>query len=442
MLDFLILYEHKNREIENCCLLAAELESRGYSTKIVNIYSGNKYWLNPSVVLVPHLYDENQLLSFCDNYRHNNYKVLSLQYEQILRDNQHNGMHNPKGEAAFAQHIAWGMAQKNRYLEHGIKDENIHVTGHIGMDLDRKEFDKYFLTRDAVAKETGLDINKKWILFISTFGFRLRTKEDLDAFSRTDPTVYQTAELSNKAQDEIEKWLVMAAQENPDAIFIYRRHPSEREDPRLLQLEKEIPNFRCIDAFTIRQWVRCSTQLYTWYSTSIADAYYANRICHILRPYEVPKEFELDIMHGSNFVKSYDAFRSIVLDGGEKENSLFPISDEVMEYYYGHKKDSSEWSYKLVADTCVYMLNNKDVEYKFNYKRMREQDRVSLIVKLKCFIMHIMFNICTVIDFNFKLKNSSSRFFHNLNKYSKECYGMRSYVKETKRFFSEIIHSK
>ena len=36
MLDFLIMYEHKNREINSDCLLKVELERRGYTVKIEN----------------------------------------------------------------------------------------------------------------------------------------------------------------------------------------------------------------------------------------------------------------------------------------------------------------------------------------------------------------------------------------------------------------------
>ena len=36
-LDFLFVYEHKVRELENLCLLKYELDKRGYKTKIIHI---------------------------------------------------------------------------------------------------------------------------------------------------------------------------------------------------------------------------------------------------------------------------------------------------------------------------------------------------------------------------------------------------------------------
>ena len=36
-LDFLFIYEHKVRELENVCLMKYELDRRGYKTEIVYI---------------------------------------------------------------------------------------------------------------------------------------------------------------------------------------------------------------------------------------------------------------------------------------------------------------------------------------------------------------------------------------------------------------------
>ena len=47
MVDVLILYEHRAREIENSCLLACELRRRGYKVQICNIYSEEKYFVAP-----------------------------------------------------------------------------------------------------------------------------------------------------------------------------------------------------------------------------------------------------------------------------------------------------------------------------------------------------------------------------------------------------------
>lgn len=437
MLDFLILYEHRNRELENACLLAAELELRGYSTKIVNFYSGNKYWMNPSVLLVPHLYNDDQLVSFCDNYKHNNFKIINLQYEQILRNNQHNGIHNPSGEAIHAQHMAWGEAQKERYLSHGVNRDNIHVAGHIGMDLNRKEFDSYFMSRDEVAARTNLDKTKKWILFISTFGYRLRSKEDIDALQNVDPTTYQGVRLTNEAQEKIEEWLINAAKANKDAIIIYRRHPSEREDPKLLELEKQFSNFRCIDDFTIRQWVRTADLMYTWYSSSIADVYYANKMCYIVRPYDVPEDFELDIMHGLKFIKDYAEFEKSIQDGINEDE--FPISDRTMEYYYSFNRKNAKWAFKQWADTCITVFKDKKYMYKYNYRQIKRSYRTSFFVKIKHFIYCLIFNLCTVVNFQFRIDKNSSKFLHNINKYSREVYGTGRYVRQVKKQFKEII---
>ena len=84
MLDVLILYEHRKREIENCALLLEELSYRGYKVRIESIFSPWKYFRNPKVLVVPHLYNEDQLIHFAKNIWLNNTNILSLQYEQVL----------------------------------------------------------------------------------------------------------------------------------------------------------------------------------------------------------------------------------------------------------------------------------------------------------------------------------------------------------------------
>ena len=107
MIDVLILFEHKNRELENACLIATELERRGFSTRIECIYSLRRYFVKARILIVPHLYNDDQVVMFCKNIWLSNTIVIDMQYEQVLRASQHNGIHNPSGQAINANHLAW-----------------------------------------------------------------------------------------------------------------------------------------------------------------------------------------------------------------------------------------------------------------------------------------------------------------------------------------------
>lgn len=64
MIDILILFENHSREMENVALLATELEYRGYKVKVMNIRTPMKYFVKTKVLIVPHLYNEDQLIRF------------------------------------------------------------------------------------------------------------------------------------------------------------------------------------------------------------------------------------------------------------------------------------------------------------------------------------------------------------------------------------------
>ena len=86
-IDFLILYEHKERELENACYLSVLLKNRGYSVKVACIYSFIRFKYRPKVLVVPHLYDDKQVFDFITKYGDRKCSVVNLQYEQILSKN-------------------------------------------------------------------------------------------------------------------------------------------------------------------------------------------------------------------------------------------------------------------------------------------------------------------------------------------------------------------
>lgn len=440
MKDVLILYEHRNRELENASLLASELEYRGYTVSIQCIYSLKKYFIKTNLVIVPHLYNDAQLISFGKNYWRNNYTIIDMQYEQILRKSEKNGIQNPKGQAVFAQHIAWGQAQKEAYLTHGIPKENIHVVGHIAMDLLRQEFDMCFIGRSDMAREFQLDESKKWVLFISTFAYKMMTKEELKDCEITSPGSGLIRNMSVRAQKIIMEWLIKAAKEHKDMIFIYRRHPFEREDPDLLELEKQIPNFRCIDRYSMRQWIRSADSFYTWYSTSIADAYFRNRMCYILRPEAVPDDQDVEIMCCAKTISDFDSFNDSLSDS----NNIFPISDEVMRYFYGNdRKTLGTFAFIKIADLCEEVLHNKKYQYEFDYGSsridMHNYGNVSMV--MKDYLYFLLFEICKYIKIPVPTYFQRKKGFKKIVYFLHEGYHSTKEIKQYKKKFYPIIQN-
>ena len=74
--DFLFIYEVKNRELENISLLAAELENRGYTTAFLNSWRAINHPYES--------YDANTvIISAC--YNTDTYRFLQTLYTALKR---------------------------------------------------------------------------------------------------------------------------------------------------------------------------------------------------------------------------------------------------------------------------------------------------------------------------------------------------------------------
>ena len=90
--DFLLMYEHKVRELDNLCLLKYELDRRGYRTKI--LYA-NDYELVKSrtpmyrtkVLVIGYCYTSSSIRDYA-SYRIKFDKVINLQWEQVTTNEQ------------------------------------------------------------------------------------------------------------------------------------------------------------------------------------------------------------------------------------------------------------------------------------------------------------------------------------------------------------------
>lgn len=437
MVDFLIVIEHKARELENACLLAAELMDRGYSVKIKNVLSLSRYFISAEVVIAPHLYNDWQVVAIAKNFRMNNKKILDLQYEQVLSTKiKRNGIHNPKETATHAQHIAWGEMQVEKYLENGIDLCNIHKTGCVSMDLNMAPFDRFFKSRIELAAEFNMDPDKEWVLFISSFSYINKTVAEIKGFKKLNPDIEEFLSIMNASREPILQWLEKAVIEYQDKIFIYRKHPGESDDIRLINMAKKYKNFKCIDDYSIRQWIRSADKLYTWYSTSIVDAYFGGKLCEILRPIKIPDEVDVETFVNADYITKYEAFSNSLTNSKE----VFPIAADVIKKYYCNSENNL--AYLDVIEVCVSMLNNKNYEFDYNYgkSRLRILNAESLDVNIKHWITYLIFDVCQYIRLSWLFGRllPESR-IALLRRFEQEAYHIKKAEKDYIFRFREIL---
>ncbi|MCL2313495.1 MAG: hypothetical protein FWC41_13645 [Firmicutes bacterium] len=395
--DFLFIYETKARELENICLLKYELEKRGYSVLFINTW----YYLNKAapkidahVVVAFALYN-NALYNFVNKYCCRIKKIINLQWEQIgtIADEK-----NPlsaffiKGFPQKAVHLAWGQKISDRLLSLGVNKRNIKVTGHIGMDFLNEKLLPYYMTREKLFKLYNIPPDKKVCLFISSFtsaDISFADDSEDEKLGKTDIITQNKKlsmidfdkfiDISTLSKKYILEWIMEILKKHEDLIFIYRPHPAEYISDEFLSLTDTSENFFIISEHSVKQWILSSDIITTWYSTSLAEIFFAKKSCYILRPVNIPFEMDLGIYENAEYITNYADFETVL----DSKSYHFPVNETfIREYYTQNDKLNyinacdifeevlKDDSYKLpVFQSFFRNLKNK-IKYKLIYNRL------------------------------------------------------------------------
>lgn len=363
--DFLFVYEIKSREAESIILLGNQLKKRGYTVAYINTWENMDYFrskrYDAGVVIAFAAYNTSTIkfvLKFCKSVQ----KVVNMQWEQLLS----NGDKSKKsyryyfdGWAKKTVHLAWGENNYNRLVnECGIPARFVKKVGHIGTDFLRTEFKKYYKSREEICQEFSLDAESQICLFVSTFSF-VGSPESIAALVDGEFITF-----SVESQKEIMNWFSKYISEHPKVTIIYRPHPAEKTNLKLLEFSKKNDNFRVISDYSIKQWITIADVIYNWYSTSVLEIFAAKKGCFILRPFDIPEQYEIPIFENAHFITSYEEFAASF----EKEMS-FPISGHVMLQYNFIEEETPV--YIKIADCLTEILDNDEYIFWLSQKEKR-----------------------------------------------------------------------
>lgn len=358
--DFLFVYEIKNRELENICLLKYELEKRGYTVELVETWQREYSFHEPidSKVTVSFAMYSDDTFRFISSFAKRIDKLVNLQWEQVYTnaDEQSDTMYTIKGVAMLAVHICWGRHTVDRLRAMNIPEHNIALTGHVGLDFLREELSGYYQNRKGICDEFSIPNDKRMHLFISSFSYvgmpDSTLETDLYQSVANDPIEFRR--VSEESQSMLLEWFRRIIRENENDIIIYRPHPAEVGNPQLTQMAQDCPSFYVIGEYSVKQWILIADSLYTWYSTSIAEVFAAGKKCAVLRPYHVPRGMDMPLYAGAVFVSCYDHFERVFL--GLEESAS--VSVEVMnDFYY---VDEYVPSYIKVCDKLQEVIENEE----------------------------------------------------------------------------------
>ena len=336
--DFLLIYETKARELESICLLKYELERRGYSVAILETWWCLRHYYRPipaKVLVTLALYNDS--LVYAAGRMSKDYKVIvDLQWEQIfsnMEEEKPEAPHHFHGMSQSMVHIAWGPFTVDKLVRIcGIPERNVVLTGHISMDFIKPRFCGYYMSREELFRKYHISNDSKVVLFISSFSYVGMPEKLLesDIYQKNALPANDFRSISSLSQKKLLQWINEVLPRHPDCTFIYRPHPAEADNAILRKMEKEVSNFRVIYEHSIKQWILAADKIYSWYSTSVADAFFCGKAFEILRPIELPRDMEIILYNHSRFITSIQEFEhSLHCCGSE-----LPIDKSHFEHFY------------------------------------------------------------------------------------------------------------
>lgn len=384
MIDFLILYEIPNRELESDILLMKELNRRGFSTQLevfpfVKIAQlRKKYQGNVRVLLIHSAYNEEVLFNLVYEVFGKVQKIVNLQWEQIRSkkwEDDYTSFLYPKGCARNVKHVCWGIRLAECLKKYGIEEKNIYLTGPMQMDTLRKEYDYLYISRRDLANKYGINICKRIVLIISSFSM-------VDAEERTikeimhnlgEEYVRYIIKISSESRSRLLQWIDKACSERTDCELIYRPHPEELKSSEIGNLQIKHENFKVISDYGVKQWIRIADKILVWNSTSAGEAFAAGKNFDVVRPINIGEHNNILFEYNKNYIESYGEFlKCINSDNGYDTSGIARYYDigekpahvrlaERLEEYIRDRQDVFFWSKELIRKCRLWMVKKRMV---------------------------------------------------------------------------------
>lgn len=372
-LDFLFIYEHKVRELENLCLMKYELDKRGYKTKILHIEDAEalkamRPIYHAKVVVTMACYDNRTLEWHVKKFVTFD-KVIDLQWENIvfpMDEKDEHAYKNYSGITKDVVRVSWGEMNRNRMLDVVKMDPGkVKLIGHVGMDFLRDELKGYYRSKEDVLGEYQIPADKKIFLFISPYFSDHHTEEYLEKmckrFGEGWRSYYQDCMLPSKKV--ILDWMSRICETREDVVFVYRPHPGE-ESRQADEMEKKYRNFKVIRTLSVKQWILVSDKVYTGNSSTFVEAFFAKKMCYLLFPVPVPSDYELAFLKDADKIKDYQDFELTTRDNDQRP---FPVSERLIDEVYTIDWDKP--SYVKFADMAEEVIHNP--YYNLTKKQLR-----------------------------------------------------------------------
>lgn len=315
--DVLILFEHRDRELESSLLLERKLEERGLTVKILQEgwnAAPASWFFQTKVLVTPWCYDSENLehLRIYRGRRSGRrFSIVNTHCEQITSPDAM-GFMLPSGRASDTYHLAWGRYFRDLLVESGVDPSSVCVTGSPRLDFFRPAYASISPAKVELAREFGLDTENVWALLIGNYSAAFLTEERISQLeARSMSAVRENATLAKQTYDATMGWYRDVAPHARElgVELIYRPHPSEPVTEQLQSIADDHRNFHIIKRLAIRDWLVNSDAAFMWNSTSSAEAAYAEVPVFSLRPYEIPPHLQFGLLESISQIHGVDELR-------------------------------------------------------------------------------------------------------------------------------------
>ena len=391
MPDVLICYEHIQREVANATMLKYELERRGLSCHIMHFngpgfYHYSKRKNRAKVVLCPWLRHNDNVYHYLKLADKMN-RLVDIQCEQVYNEKGiASGLCKIAGESIKASHLCWGENSFKRLVDCGVKPEHLPVTGAIQLDYGRELFKNYYLPREEISRQYGLDNSKRWCLFVSSFGYanydENGIREQVKLFGEH---ILNLVKMHKASQSIVLDWIEKLLS-SIDCEFIYRPHPSENLCARLNEIQKNHSNFHIISDYSVNQWAKVADSVNLWYSTSNAEIVSLGVNYEIIRPIKIPDELEIESMRQEKHITSCDDF--VRFNEGDWRLS-YDIQQrrDMLRYYYSNISNDFSACEKIIDYIESLIKDEKIMSFKFKFSETLRYEKLEISKRVISFIM-------------------------------------------------------
>lgn len=367
--DFLMIYEHKVRELENMCLIKYELERRGYKVVIKHIEDEEaldavKPIYHAKVVITMACYQNASLEWHTKDFVAFD-KVIDMQWENIVypKDERAGVFKNYTGIGREVVRVSWGEANKRRLLKAAhMEERNIKVVGHVGMDFLRDQLKGYYLSREELFSQYDLPVDKKVLLFASPFYADNLSEQYIAGMCRKHGEDWRDYyAFMMKSEQKVLEWMEKLCSSRDDIVVIYRPHPGHIGE-HMSEVEARCANFRVISELSVKQWILACDLIYTGNSSTIVEAFFAGKMCYLLFPYDVTDGYELKLISEGEKIKDYEGFYQSAVE----ESGSFPITREAINDIYLVDDIPSYIKFADMAEEVI-----KDSQYALTREQLR-----------------------------------------------------------------------